>query len=324
MSSIIELATGSTTTDKFSDGVNKALAVEASSIFEVKEEVANLRKLAARYEATEKASVELEKFNKMTVSNGGDIEDGDDATWTVIDNQALITFGNSTHPISVGFKLTPRLLRQARDDPATFMERYRRKLAFDVAKKEDIYIGSYLCYNASNFEYGGNASAVDELGSGSIFTVEMFETMLDTIKENEYEPTDFIGTAKVIGQLRRDARLMNDDDFHIKVKEDGRTVTHVGDVMVHEIKGTQILPDYALTAAGASGSGTWGLLMDREGAFGLVDFLTSAGASPVRVSVGKPDPTLAGANFHRILAQSELEVQYLDENSIVVARVSKE
>ena len=122
MSTIIELATGCTTTSTFGSGVNKALAVEAQSVFEVKEEVAGLRNYAARVERTEKAQLEMEKYNKMTITDGDDIEDGNDSytnVWTVIDNQALITF-NSPDVVSVGFKITPRLLRQARDDPASF------------------------------------------------------------------------------------------------------------------------------------------------------------------------------------------------------------
>lgn len=316
---IIELATGSTTTDTFGSGVNKALAVEANSVFEVKESKAGLRKLAARLERTSKAQLEMEKFNKMTVSNGGDIEDGQPQTWTVIDNQALITF-NTAYNISVGFKLTPRLLRQARDDPASFMDRYRKKVAFDMAKKEDIYLGSILTAG-TNIVYGGAATDVASLGTGSIFTVELFETMIDDMKEREYEPTDFFSQAKVIGQLRRDARLLNDTDFHIRIKEDGSTVTEVGDVAVHEIKGTDIVPNFVIDT---TGSGTYGVMLDKEGALGIVDFLKKQGANPITMSVGQPDPTLEGANFHRILGQAEIEGQILDQNAVIVAKVSKE
>ena len=316
---IIELATGSTTTSAFGSGVNQALAVEAKTVFEVKETVANLRKWAARVERTPKAQLEMEKFNKMTITSGGDIEDGSDPTWTVIDNQNLITF-NTPLAISVGFKLTPKLLRQARQDPASFMDRYRRKIAFDLAKKEDIYIGSVLTNSATNAVYGGAATQDSELGAGSVMTIELFEKMVDDMKEREYEPSDFIGTAKVIGQLRRDARLLNSSDFSVAIKEDGSSVTQIGNVRVHEVLGTVILPDYAIGA----GSGTYGLMMDQEGGFGLVDFLKSMGASPVTISVGKPDPTLEGANFHRILGQQEIECQILDNSALIIAHVSKE
>lgn len=319
MSSIIELATGSTTTGDFGSGVNKALAVEAQTVFEVKEEVANLRKWAARLERTSKAQLEMEKFNKMTITSGGDIEDGTDPTWTVIDNQALITF-NSPLAIQVGFKLTPKLLRQARSDPMAFMDRYRRKVAFDLAKKEDTYIGSVLTNSATNVVYGGNATSDGTLDTGSVMTVELFETMVDDMKEREYEPTDFMGTPKVIGQLRRDARLLNSSDFSVAITEDGSTVTRIGSVEIHEIPGTDILPNFAI----ATGSGTYGIMIDREGAYGIVDFLKAPGANPVTISVGRPDPTMEGFNFHRILGQQELECQILDQNAVIVAHVSRE
>ncbi len=322
MSTIIELATGSTTTSDFGSGVNKALAVEAKSVFEVKESVANMRKWAARLERTSKAQLEMERFNKMTISNGGDIEDGADPTWTVIDNQALITF-NSPLAISVGFKLTPKLLRQARSNPGAFMERYRRKVAFDLAKKEDIYIGSVLTTAATNVKYAGAATSNLTLGTGSVMTIELFETMIDDMKEREYEPTDFVGTAKVVGQLRRDARLLNSDDFSVAIKEDGSTVTQIGDIKIHEVKGTDILPNVAIGSPLGTGSGAYGIMMDKEGAYGICDFLKSEGANPVSISVGKPDPTLEGANFHRILGQEEMECQILDQNALIVAHVSK-
>ena len=322
MSTIIELATGSTLTSAFGSGVNQALAVEAKSVFEVKESKANLRKWAARVERTSKAQLEMEKFNKMTITSGGDLEDGTDPTWTVIDNQALITF-NSPLAISVGFKLTPKLLRQARSDPASFMERYRKKVGFDLAKKEDIYIGSVLLNGATNVEYGGAATGSLEVGTGSVMTIELFEKMIDDMKEREYEPTDFIGTAKVIGQLRRDARLLNSDDFSVAIREDGSTVTQIGDIKVHEIKGTDIIPNKAIGSPIGTGSGTSGIMIDREGAYGLCDFLKREGANPVTMSMGMPDPTLEGANFHRILGQSEVECQILDQNAVIVAHVSK-
>ena len=109
------------------------------------------------------------------------------------------------------------------------------------------------------------------------------------MKEREYEPTDFISQAKVVGQLRRDARLLNDSDFSVAIKEDGSTVTQVGDVTIHEIKGTDIIPNFAV----GTGSGTYGIMIDREGAFGIVDFLKREGANPITMSVGMPDPTLS-------------------------------
>ena len=320
MSAIIELATGSTTTSTFGSGVNKALAVEAKSVFEVKEGVANLRKFAARYEKTEKAQLEMEKYNKMSITNGGDSEDGADPTFTVIDNQALITF-NTPLAISVGFKLTPKLLRQAREDPSAFMARYRRKVGFDMAKKEDIYVGSVLINGATNRVYGGTATQTSEIGTGSTFDVELFETMLDNMKEAEYEPTDFMGTAKVIGQLRRSARMLNNSDFSVAITEDGSTVTKFGSVIVHEVPGTDIFPNFALSG---SGSGTYGVMIDREGAFGICDFLKAKGASPVSMYVEKPRPAIEGENFHRILGQEETEAQILDQNAIIVAEVSRE
>lgn len=318
MSTIIELASGSTLTSSLGSGVNQALAVEGREVFEIKESVATLRKYAARIEATPEAQLDIEKFGGMTITNGGDLEDGSDATYTVIDNQSLVSF-NSGYAISVGFKLTPKLLRQARQDPEAFMARYRRKIAFDMARKEDTYIGSVLINSATNKVYGGSATQDSELGAGSVFTVELFETMVDDMKEREYEPTDLISTAKVIGQLRRDARLLNDTNFSVAIKEDGSTVTQIGNVRVQEVKGTTIIPDYAIGA----GSGTSAILIDSEGAFAVVDFLKEEGASPVSISVGMPDPTLAGANFHRIVGQQELQAQILDQNAIVVARVSK-
>ena len=317
-STIIELATGSTTTSDFGSGVNKALAVEAKSVFEVKETKAALRKFAARIERTQKAQLEMEKFAKTSLTSGGDLEDGSDPTWTVVDNQSLITFNTPTY-VSYGFKLTPKLLRQARSDPQSFMERYRKNIAFKLAKQEDVLVGSYLVNNATNIQYAGTATQASELNTGSKMTIELFEKMVDDMKEREYEPTDFIGTAKVIGQLRRDARLLNNSDFSVAIKEDGSSVTQIGDVKVQEVKGTEILADYAI----AVGSGTYGIMLDKEGAFGIVDFLQAAGANPVTISVGKPDATLEGANFHRILGQTEMQVQILDNNALIIARVSK-
>ncbi len=320
MSTIIELATGSNDTSSFGSGVNRALAAEAKDVFTVKESVANFRQFASRIESTTEYQLDIEKFGAQTITNGGDLEDGSvDATYTVIDNQSLITF-NNPYAISVGFKITPKLLRQARQDPEAFLTRYKNKIAFDLARKEDIYIGSVLINNAGKTFYGGNATSDAELGVGSVMTIELFEKSVDQMKEDEYEPTDFIGTAKIVGQLRRDARLLNDSDFSVAIKEDGSTVTQIGNVKVHEIRGTTILPDYAIGA----GSGTTGLMIDRSSAFAIVDFLKSEGASPVTISVGTPDVTLAGANYHRIVGQAELEAKVLDANAVHAIRVSKE
>lgn len=318
MSTIIELATGSNDTTSFGSGVNKALAVEAKQVFEVKENLAGLRKFASRVESTPEAQIEIEKFSTATLTSGGDLEDGTDATWTVVDNQSLITF-NSPTAVSVGFKLTPKLVRQARQNPQMFMERYRRKIAFDLARKEDTYIASVLTAG-TNKVYSGTATSDATLDTGSVMTIEMFETMVDDMKDREYEPTDFIGTAKIVGQLRRDARLLNSGDFSVAIKEDGSTVTSIGDVQVHEVKGTVIFPNYAI----ATGSGTSGVMIDRSSAFAVVDFLKREGASPVTISIGKPDPTLAGANYHRILGQQETEAQILDQNAVIVARASRD
>jgi len=319
MSTIIELASGSNSTTSFGSGVNKALAVEAQQVFEVKESKANFRAFASRIESTPEYQLDIEKFGGITVSNGGDLEDGSvDATYTVIDNQSLISF-DTGYAISVGFKLTPKLLRQARQDPEAFMARYRQKIAFDMARKEDVYVGSVLLTGASQTWYGGNATSDITLNTGSVMTIEMFEKSIDEMKENEYEPTDFIGTPKVIGQLRRDARLLNDSDFSVAIKEDGSTVTQIGNVKVHEVKGTTVFPDYAI----ATGSGTSGLMLDSSSAFAIVDFLKSEGASPVTISVGTPDVTLAGANYHRIVGQSELQAKILDDAAVHKFRVSK-
>ena len=320
MSTIIELATGSTLTSAFGSGVNKALNVEANSVFEIKESVAQMRKFAARSEKTSKAVLDLEKYGTVDTTNGGDIEDGVNPTWTVIEGASLITF-DTPLAISVGFKLSPKLLRQARQDPASFMARYRKKIAFDMARREDVYIAGELIGSADNEVYAGAATGSGTVGVGSLMTIELFETMLDDMKEREYEPTDFIATSKAVGQLRRDARLLNDSDFSIAIKADGKTVTQIGDVMVQEVKGTTIIPNR--TTGAGSGSGTSAIMIDREGAFGLVDFIKAPGASPVTITVGKPDPTADGLNNTRILGQSELQAKILDQNALIVAVVNK-
>jgi len=319
----IELGSGDYT-GALGSGVNKALADTSEKVFEVKQSVAQLRKLAARVESTTEASFEIEKFSNITTLNGGDLEDGTDmgTNWTPIDNQSLITFNNSTD-ISVGFKITPRLLRQARQDMEAFLDRYRRKVAFDLARREDTYIVKQIGSNSSisNF-YGSDEEAVGSITAGDVMTIELFESMLDQIKENEYEPTDFIAPAKVAGQLRRDARLANANDYSVAIREDGSAVTQVGDVIVHEIKGTTIIPQDALGSESALV--TYGYMMDRSSAFGIVDFLKRPGATPVQMSVGQPDPTLAGANYWRILGQQEIEAKVLDPNAVAKVTVSVE
>jgi len=121
-------------------GVNQALAATSQKVFEIKESVANIRQYAARRESTVNASFEMEKYSAITTTNGGDLEDGTSmgTNWTAIDNQSLITF-NSPSNISVGFKITPRLLRQARTNLDAFLNRYRMKIAFDLARREDNY-----------------------------------------------------------------------------------------------------------------------------------------------------------------------------------------
>ena len=266
----------------------------------------------------------MEKYSTITTTNGGDLEDGVSmgTNWTAIDNQSLITFNSPTN-VSVGFKITPRLLRQARTNLDAFLNRYRMKIAFDLARREDAYIlaaiGSDI--TISNF-YGSTEAAVGSVFTGDIMTVEKFEAMVDQIKEDEYEPGVFIAPAKVTGQLRRDARLLNNSDFSVAIKEDGSAVTQVGDVKVHEIKGKVIIPQDALGSA--STVVTYGYMMDTTSAFGLVDFLKRPGASPVQVSTGVPDPTLAGANYWRILGQQEIEAKVLDGKAIAKITVALE
>jgi len=308
--------------DALGSGVNQALQATSMRVFEVKESVANVRQYAARRESTHVASFEMEKYNAITTENGGDLEDGSSATWTAIDNQALITFNNPVN-VSVGFKISPRLLRQARTNLEAFLDRYRRKIAFDLARREDTYILDQIGSDATIEQfYGGTATAVGEVGSGDVMTVELFESMLDQIQENEYEPNVFIAPSKVVGQLRRDARLLNSSDFSVAIKEDGKTVTSIGDVKVHTIKGKVIIPQNALGSD--SILVTYGFMMDSSSAFGIVDFLKRPGASPVQVSTGTPDPTLDGANFWRILGQQEIEAKVLDGNSIARVTIAVE
>ncbi len=319
MGTILELA-NETGTSQFGSGVNKAQAYEANAIFEIKQQLANIRKFTARYEKTELAQVEMERYDPLTTTSGGDLEDGTDATWTVVDDQSLITF-NTPLAISVGFKLTPKLVRQARTNSASFLARYRQEVALQLSLKEDVYVASVLIAS-TNIIYGGDATSDITVDTGDVMTVEMFETMVDDMIQNEFKPSDFLGTSKVLGQLRRDARLLNNSDFSIAIKEDGTTVTSVGDVVVHAIPGQTIFPNFT-TAAGAN-KGTYGMLIDRTKAFGMVDFLKRAGANPITISTGNPDATLDGANYHRILGQEEVEAQILGANAIIVAHVSKE
>jgi len=319
------LELGSTAGDESSalgSGVNQALQATSMKVFEVKESVANVRKYAARRESTHVASFEMEKYNSITTSDGGDLEDGANATWTAIDNQALITF-NSPVNVSVGFKISPRLLRQARTNLEAFLNRYRNKIAFDLARREDAYILATIGSDSSIENFYGSAEA--DTGSvfvGDLLTIELFESMVDQLQENEYEPNVFIAPSKLVGQLRRDARLLNSSDFSVAIKEDGKTVTSVGDVMIQNIKGKTIIPQDAIGSANTVV--TYGYMMDSSSAFGIVDFLKRPGASPVQVSTGTPDPTLDGANFWRILGQQEIEAKVLDGNAIARVTVALE
>ena len=310
----------SDTSAALGSGVNAALQATSMKVFEVKESVANVRKYAARRESTHVASFEMEKYNAITTDNGGDLEDGANATWTSIDNQALITF-NSPVNVSVGFKISPRLLRQARTNLEAFLDRYRRKIAFDLARREDAYILAQIGSDSTieNF-FGGTATSVGGVDAGDVLTIEIFESMVDQIQENEYEPNVFIAPSKLVGQLRRDARLLNSSDFSVAIKEDGKTVTSIGDVVVQNIKGKTIIPQEGLGNAGTVV--TYGYMMDTSSAFGVVDFLKRPGASPVQVSTGTPDPTLDGANFWRILGQQEIEAKVLDGNAIAKVTVA--
>lgn len=326
MSEIIKkaqaLELGSDTTAALGSGVNTALQATSMKVFEIKESVANVRQYAARVESTSAPSFEMEKYSGITTDNGGDLENGASATWTSIDNQSLITFNSPTN-VSVGFKISPRLLRQARTNLEAFLDRYRRKIGFDLARREDAYILAQIGSDStvSKF-YGSTEAAVGSVFVGDVMTIELFESMIDQVQEDEYEPNVFIAPSKVVGQLRRDARLLNNSDFSVAIKEDGKTVTSIGDIKVHTIKGTKIIPQNALGSA--STVVTYGYMMDSSSAFGVVDFLKRPGASPVQVSTGTPDPTLDGANFWRILGQQEIEAKVLDGNAIAVVTVALE
>ena len=313
---------GSSTSAALGSGVNAALQATSKKVFEVKESVANVRRYAARKESTHVASFEMEKYSSITTDNGGDLEDGASPTWTSIDNQSLITF-NSPVNVSVGFKISPRLLRQARTNLEAFLDRYRRKIAFDLARREDAYILATIGSDATIEQfYGSSEPDVGSVFEGDIMTIELFESMVDQIQENEYEPDVFIAPSKIVGQLRRDARLLNSSDFSVAIKEDGKTVTSIGDVIIHNIKGTTIIPQDALGSD--STVVTYGYMMDSSSAFGIVDFLKRPGASPVQVSTGTPDPTLDGANFWRILGQQELEAKVLDGHAVARVTVALE
>lgn len=316
------LELSSDTSAALGSGVNSALQATSTKVFEVKESVANIRRYAARVESTSAPSFEMEKYSGITTDNGGDLEDGANASWTSIDNQSLIVF-NSPSNISVGFKISPRLLRQARTNLDAFLGRYRRKIGFDLARREDTYILQEIGSDAtiSNF-FGSTDAAVGSVSAGDLMTIELFESMVDQVQENEYEPNVFIAPSKVTGQLRRDARLLNSSDFSVAIKEDGKAVTSIGDVMIHTIKGKTIIPQDAL--GNNSTLVTYGYMMDTSSAFGIVDFLKRPGASPVQVTTGTPDPTLDGANFWRILGQQEIEAKVLDGNAVAKVTVALE
>ena len=317
----IELANTSTTVPGFGSGVNKALAATSDKVFAIKESVANIRKLAARVERTENASFEMEKYSGITMTNGGDLEDGTDmgSNWTTINNQSLITF-NAGVNVSVGFKITPRLLRQARTNLDAFLDRYRTKIAFDLARREDTYLYSVLADAASSTFYGGDATSKVTITAGDIFTVEMFEKMVDALQENEYEPSDFICPVRIAGQLRRNARFDNNASFSTAITADGKTAVKLGDVLIHVVKGTTIIPQP--TDGASSIKITSAVMLDRSSAYGIVDFLKRPGASPVQIYTGQPDPTTPNNNFWRILGQQEIQAKALDANAIVDAQVS--
>ena len=97
MSEIIKMAQAlelgsNTASDELGSGVNSALQATSAKVFEIKESVANVRRYAARVESTSAPSFDMEKYSAITTDNGGDLEDGTDASWTSIDNQSLITF----------------------------------------------------------------------------------------------------------------------------------------------------------------------------------------------------------------------------------------
>lgn len=315
------LELGSNDSTDLGSGVNSALQATSMKVFEIKESLANIRKYAARIESTSAPSFEMEKYSGITTTNGGDLEDGKNASWTSIDNQSLIIF-NSPSNISVGFKISPRLLRQARTNLEAFLSRYRTKIAFDLARREDAYLLATIGSDSNIENFFGKYDAVGSVFTGDTMTIELFESMIDKIQENEYEPNIFIAPAKVVGQLRRDARLLNSSDFSVAIKENGQTVTRIGAIDVHTVKGKYIIPQNALGSA--STVVTYGYMMDTTSAFGIVDFLKRPGASPVQVSTGTPDPTLDGANFWRILGQQEIQAKTLDPKSIARITVALE
>lgn len=316
---ILELATGSTlASSAFGSGVNEALATQAAKIVEQIEAVAMFRKYAADTAQTDSSAHEMAKFTVQAYSNGGDISDGGEPVYTVIDNQDLIQFTDATaYNIQVGVKLTPKLLRQARTDASTFLAKYRAGMARNVAVKEDIYIGSVLGASPETDSckviYGGNATTKATLAAGHVITTSKIEDMIDEFKEqSENVPTQLFLRTRQARQLRDDARVLNASTYNLAIKEDGMHVRTFGDdaVEVHEIKGVNILP--TKTDGGADYSEV--LLLNEAGAFGLVYF------EPVKFFVGEPDPTITGTNFHRMLVTSRVECKVLDEQQLVVGR----
>lgn len=320
----MELATGSTlASSAFGAGVNEALADQAAQVVEQLEELAQMRKWAARVASTDSSAFDMEKFTVQSYTNGGDISDGAEPTYTVIDNQSLIQFTDAAaNSIQVGVKLTPKLLRQARQDPGAFLRRYRDGLARNVAVKEDTYIASVLCASPESDSvkvvYGGSATSIGLLQDGDTLTNAKVEDMVDEFKEqSENLPTDLILPTRMSRQLRDDSRLLNSSTYSLALREDGSHVVMFGDVEVHEVKGTTILP-FQDTGAGSSVDYGCAILLNRSAAYGIVDF------EPVRFFVGEPDPTIAGTNFHRMLVTERLEAKILDEEQIVIGRFAKE
>ena len=309
---IIELATGSTTSSDLESGVNKALEDISKQVFEIKDVWANFRKWAARVEYTDSHEFDIEKFAIQQYSTGGQIDNGENPTFTKIDNQSLIQFTTPTY-FSYGIELTRRVLKQARADPRSFMDRYKKGIARQLAIQEDIYVSSILQTSPTNIKYGGDATAQNELTAGDVMTIEMFEKGLDTMKENNYMPTDLLVPSKVSGQLRRDARLLNNSDFNLAIKEDGTLVTQIGDVKIHEVPGTRIFPEY--TGSGATAIVN-AYLISKPSCYAIVDF------TKLHIAVGTPDITLAGATNHRIVGEMELESQVLDQSALVEFKVA--
>jgi hypothetical protein len=316
---VLELV-GETQAAALGAGVNEALADESAAVVEIMRHVAKLRGLAARAESTEESAYEMEKFGVQAYTDGDDITDGANPTYTTINAQSLVQFLDSAaEDIQFGVKLSPKLLKQARQEPARFLARYRASLAEALAQKEDVYIGSILCNSDTSDSvsalFGGSAVDVDTLQSGDVFTATLLEDMIDQFKEQSVnDPTDLVIFSRGARQLRDDARKLNDGEYRTVVKDDGTRVTMYGDIVVHEIGGSTILP-YATNGSGVDYN--CAVLLNKAHAFGIVDF------DPVKFYVAQPDPTIDGANFHRMLVTETVECKILDPDSLVLAKVAK-